>query len=157
VMMRAFGETGYLRELEAAYQAGEIRNYPLFPAGQLPGGRRYNEIEKRKRDYRTPEYPVAKVERHGRARPIGMRAVNNWWHEAEDLAGVPHIDGRGPYGSRRGGVDEAKRQHISREGLMAHGGWSDTQVPDNIYAEEENRAGRAEARRVRAKIRGEEE
>jgi hypothetical protein len=44
---------------------------------------------------------------------------------------------------------------ISREGLMAHGGWTDTSVPDRIYADTEAGYARDEAARVRAQIRGE--
>src|SRR5581483_2181060 len=38
VLERALS-TGYLRELEAAYQRGELADYPLFPAGAMPGSR----------------------------------------------------------------------------------------------------------------------
>jgi hypothetical protein len=38
---------------------------------------------------------------------------------------------------RRAAVDAAKAAGISREGLQAHGGWSDTQMPDRIYADQE--------------------
>ena len=65
------------------------------------------------------------------------------------------MKGRGWYGVRRQAADEAKRQGISGEGLMQHGGWTDTQVPDAIYADQEAEYARAEAAAVRAEIRGE--
>ena len=39
--------------------------------------------------------------------------------------------------------------------LVAHGGWTDSQMPDRIYADQEADHARDEARDVRAKIRGE--
>jgi len=52
-------------------------------------------------------------------------------------------------------VDAAKKLGISREGLKAHGGWTDTQMPDRIYADQEADHAREEAKAVRARIRGE--
>jgi integrase len=127
--------TGYLRELERA--GGD---YPLFPSGQMPGGRSGK--------------PVA-VERHRAAKPIGPRIMLRWFIEAEELAKVPHLKGRAFYGVRRAGVDESKKGGISREGLMAAGGWSDSQVPDMIYSEEEALYAAKEAATHRARIRGE--
>ena len=76
--------------------------------------------------------------------------------EAERLAEVPHLEGRAAYGLRRAAVDAAKEAGISREGLQAHGGWTDSQIPDRVYADQQAGYARDEARRVRAKIRGEE-
>lgn len=130
-------ESGYLRDLERA-----LPDYPLFPAGQMPGGRSGRG--------------VATVERHGEAAPIDRTAIREWFHAAERLAGVPEVKGRGPYGLRRAAVDAAKDLGISREGLKAHGGWKDTQMPDLIYAEQESVKAREESRDVRMKLRGEE-
>jgi len=126
---------GYLKALEAA--SGD---FPLFPQGQMPGGR--------------SGAPVA-AERHRCAKPIGRRTALDWFHEAEQLAGVPHVEGRGWYGLRRAGVDAAKAAGISREGLKAHGGWTDAQMPDQVYAEQDTERARREAQSIRAKIRGE--
>jgi hypothetical protein len=70
---------------------------------------------------------------------------------------VPHIHGRGGRGLRRGGVDGAKREKISREALKNFGGWNSTEVADAVYAEQEQEYAAEEAARVRAKIRGETE
>jgi integrase len=130
---------GYLRLLE-----GASADYPLFPAGPLPGGR-------------TMKDPKATVARHATAAAIGRDVVDGWFHEAERLAGVPVVKGRAAYGLRRAAVDAAKEAGISREGLQAHGGWKDTQMPDRIYADQQMDYARDEAKAVRAKIRGEAE
>lgn len=148
------GARGYLGELEAAHQAGALADYPLFPAGKLPGGtawRRGGRVTK------GLAHPVATLARFRAARPIDRGTLDDWFREAERLAGIPHIPGRGAYGSRRTNVDEGKKRGISREGLKAWGGWSDTQVPDAIYAEQEQEYASEEAARLRAEIRGEEE
>jgi integrase len=127
---------GYLKPLEAA-----CMDYPLFPAGQMPGGR--------------SGHPKAVPERHGQAKPVGRRWILAEFRTAERLAGVPHVEGRAAYGLRRAAVDGVKALGISREGLQAHGGWQDTQIPDRIYAEQEQRYARAEAARLRAVLRAE--
>lgn len=132
---------GYLSALEAAYQAGELADYPLFPNGQMPGGRKGT--------------PVATLERHATAGLLSRRAMEMWFREAERIAGVPPVRGRVFYGLRRAAVDAAKSKKISREGLQQSGGWSDSQIPDSIYADSEADYAREEAREVRAKIRGE--
>jgi hypothetical protein len=134
---------GYLVRLEAAYQAGTLADYPLFPNGQLPGGRRGE--------------PVATVERHATAGFLSPRTLGVWFREAEDLAEVPHVEGRLFYGARRVAVDGAKNRQVSRDALKELGGWADTQIPDTIYADAESAHFREEARRARESIRGEED
>jgi hypothetical protein len=63
---------GYLRELERA-----VADYPLFPAGQLPGGRSGK--------------PCATVARHAAAPSLNRATLDGWFHEAEDLAEVPKL------------------------------------------------------------------
>ncbi len=126
----ALAGDGYLAPLEAA--GGD---YPLFPSGKLSKGQA--------------------IERHREAKPVHRRTVGTWWAAAEAAAKIPHQVGRGAYGGRRVSVDEAKARGISREGLMAAGGWTDSQVPDQIYADQDAEYARAEARRVRANVRGE--
>jgi integrase len=128
---------GYLRELER-----HCPDYPLFPAGQLPGGRKMED-------------PVATVARHATAPALSRSVIDGWFHEAERVAEVPTVAGRAAYGLRRAAVDAVKAAHISREGLQAHGGWADTQMPDRIYADQQMGYAQDEARDARAKIRGE--
>lgn len=133
-LQRAFA--GYLRELE-----GARADYPLFPQGQMPGGRKGE--------------PVADPERHGSAAPLDRATIRKWFLACEERAGVPHMPRRGTYGVRRLAVDEYKRRGISREGLMSAGGWSDSQIPDAVYADQEASYAADEAAKLRAEMRGE--
>jgi integrase len=144
--------TGYLRVLEGARRSvtvdrdensitiNEPGTYPLFPATQLTGGRSGD--------------PRAE-ERHRTAKSVNRRTLQAWFKEAEALAKIPHQPGRSTYGLRRAAVDAAKAEGISREGLKEHGGWTDSQMPDQVYADQESERAREEARDVRARIRGE--
>lgn len=134
---------GYLRELEK-----EAADFPLFPSGSLIGAR---PKDPSKAD------PHATVHKHLNAQSLGKDVLDGWFAEAERVAEVPHVRGRGPYGIKRQAVDAAKAFGISREGLQRLGGWTDTQMPDRIYADQEAGYARDEARDVRAKIRGETE
>lgn len=127
--------TGYLRTLEES--GGD---YPLFPGGQLQGGR---------------VGPGQATEQHRSADPVTNRGVRAWWAEAERLAGIEHLPGRGWYGARRIAVDLAKQGRISREGLQASGGWSDSSIPDQIYADQAMEYAQEEAMEARAAMRGE--
>ena len=136
--MRAWlaAKRSYLAVLNA------LPDYLLFPRGQMPGGRSGNAR--------------ATVERHGiNAKPIGGTAIRKWFKKAEKLAKIRHVRGRGAYGLRRVAVDAAKERQISREGLKAFGGWTDTQVPDMVYAEVDAQHARDEAAEIRAQMRGE--
>jgi len=135
-VQRALGPGGYLHPFEAQ---GEP-DYPLFPQGQLAGGRK-------------GQPRVA--DRHLAAGPMNGRTLQDWFGQAEKLAGVPHVWGRGAYGLRRVAVDAASDAGISPHGLKEHGGWSDTQVPDQIYRDQEAESAREEAKGIRARIRGE--
>lgn len=135
-------ERGYLRRLEAAFRAGTLADYRLFPAGPLRGGRLMKD-------------PVALVETHALGQPIAKTALLDWFHDAERAAGVTPVPGRAFYGIRRGGVDDVLLQKISKHGLKHFGGWSDTQIPDTVYADQEARGHLEEARDARARFRGE--
>lgn len=132
---------GYLRKIE-----GQLADYPLFPAGEVHGW-----IVKGERG--IPYTDKKNAEKGSMTRAT----LDDWFHAAERLAEVPVIKGRAAYGLRRQSVDTAKALKISREGLQRLGGWSDTQMPDQIYADEKADYARDEARDARAKIRGETE
>jgi integrase len=129
--------TGYLRELERI-----APDYPLFPAGQMPGGRKGDDAHA--------------VARHLEAEPVNRKTIHEWFHAAEVVAKVPSVAGRAAYGVKRAAVDAVKAAGISREGLMAHAGWTDTQMADRVYADQQAEHARHEAAAMRAKIRGEE-
>ena len=136
VVRRALS-TGYLSRIETM-----AADYPLFPGLQLEHGRKGLD-------------PKA-VERHVNASPVNAkRTLRGWFDRAEQLAGVPHIKGRGAYGLRRQAVDAALAEDISAGALQQAGGWTNSKVPQEIYREQERVADRREARDVRAKIRGE--
>lgn len=139
---------GYLDACEERWLAERI-DYPLFPSGrlvrreQLPGHRMTRDTQ-----------------RLGRRRRGRVFLTKTWilrnFHLAELAAGIDKIEGRGAYGLRRVNVDAANLEGISLQGLKATGGWSSTKMPNEIYAEQENKRGREEARTVRAKTRGEQ-
>lgn len=150
--------TGYLRLLEAAYMAHEIEDYPLFPGGQMPGSRAHLFRKQKNGAARSPHgpaAPTATVERHANAAPVLTRTIRDWFHEAEDLAGVEQVPGRASYGLRRVAVDAALGFGISEDGMQEHGGWLDAQTPNAIYKDQNKSAARKEARDIRARIRGE--
>lgn len=130
----------WLAGLEAAYQAGTITDYPLFPGGRLP---------------MREGAPVTRADHATRAPLLAGHTLRLWLRDTEAKAKVAYVEGRGWYGLRRAAVDAAKAAGISREGLQQHGGWSDTQVPDRIYADQQQSYAATEAAEIRAKIRGE--
>lgn len=135
---------GYLRLYEARYQASGD-DYPLFPAGRLV----------RHKFDGMPTAVPATASANDRVVCTDTRTLRDWFEAAEDKAEVTHLTGRGWYGMRRRAVDEFKRLGGSKDALKAHGGWTDTTVPDMIYADQEADAPRREAREIRARIRGE--
>lgn len=140
---------GYLAECEAAYQA-DGTDYLLFPGGPLRGLRR-------QRQGKTATVRVGVGART--TRPVSRKWIADRFREAEAAARVDgkpvaHVPGRGPYGARRQAVDTANDLKVSAKGLQSLGGWTDVTTPQRIYAEQENLAGRAEARAIREQIRG---
>jgi hypothetical protein len=133
---------GYLRALETKHRDEGV-DYPLFAGGRLFDRRGGSP-------YVRGSDPKSKV-------PISRAAISHRWDLIEFMAGITHKPGRGAYGIRRGGVDDALDQNISEHGLKAFGGWTTPDMPRRVYAERENKGGRAEARAARANFRGEAE
>ncbi len=127
-------EKGYLRALEQ-----QAIDYPLFPARKL----------------RKAKDGVLEARLDRDHQPIGRRAVGDWWNEAERLAGIPHVPGRAAYGVRRVAVDGFIDLGISEEGLQNAGGWDNSQMPKEVYAERGRVKHRKEATAKRALLRGE--
>lgn len=126
---------GYLREFEAAGGS-----YHLFPGGRMIG--------KKGGD------PVARQTIRG-LQHINENTIRDWYWEAETLAGILRVKGRGVYGVRRAAVDHALKGKISQQGLKSLGGWSSDEMPRRVYADQENKNGRREAATSRASFRGE--
>lgn len=136
----ALSPAGYLGTLEAAFQK-KGADYLLFPGGKMTS-------------YRVAQRSFGKGARLGA--PLNRRTIGKHFRDAETLAKVKHVDGRGPYGLRRQNVDAALAEGVSELGLKAAGGWASMKIPTEIYAEKSNVIGRAEAMRIRTKTRGEE-
>lgn len=129
-------EKGYLRALET-----QVADYPLFPSRRL---------------WKAPDgIWVARTDRE--LQPVGRRCVGGWWNEAERLAEIPHVRGRACYGVRRVAVDGFMDLGISEEGLQSAGGWDNSQMPKEVYAEKGRVKHRKEAMAKRALLRGEVE
>lgn len=137
---------GYLARVEARYQAKELADYRLFPSGYVVG--RVGML--RGKETKLSLADTVRFDRH--VTPSWLR---KGWRRAEERAGIAHELGRSTYGQRRLAVDQAAAAGLSPSGIQATGGWSDTKMPLTVYAEQENRAGRREARPVRAKMLGE--
>ena len=145
-------ERGYLRRLEQT-QA----DYPLFPAGQLRGGWKGEDPVALEATLRRATRADTEKSRGALdAVHVGRRTINAWFHDAERAAGIDPVPGRAAYGLKRAAVDAVKQAGISREGLMAHAGWTDTQMADQVYADQAAEWAREEAAKHRAKLRGEE-
>ena len=136
---------GYLARMEKS-----CADYPLFPGVKLRHAAikidgKYKRAGELYMDPRTMEH----------AAPVTGTGIRKWFRATEIACGIPHMKGRGAYGVRRVAVDAVKAAGISREGLKSHGGWSSTQIPDAIYADQDAEYAREEAREKRAEIRGE--
>lgn len=131
---------GHLRVFEESFQR-DGTDYPLFPGGLLYG--------------RAAGDPHVSGRDPDSLRPMGRAMVSKYWDGIEYLVGITHVRGRGPYGIRRAAVDEAEAQHLSEAGLQALGGWTTPDVPRRIYRDKANKAGRSEAKKLRAHIRQE--
>lgn len=128
--------TGYLSRLER-----ERADYPLFPAGQLKGARKYGA-------------GMADATNADKG-PVSRRPLGYWLTDAEHLAGIEHVPGRLAYGIRRVATDGAIDLEVSADTLKAHGGWADTQIPDRIYRERQSLIAARKAADARSQIRGE--
>lgn len=135
--------TGFLRLLEAGYQAGRVTDYPLFPSGPLRGRRK------------AVDQATANVDQVA-ATPCTMTAVRIWFKQAVVLAGLPVVKGLGTYGIKRAAVDFGKKEKLSRDELAKLGGWKDPQMADRVYADEEALEAATGAARARLAMRGEE-
>jgi hypothetical protein len=123
---------GYLSECEAAYHRGELRDYPLIPAGRLVRGKAWPSSD---------------------AQPWTRAAAGEAFHEFEIIAGVQPLKGRGWYGIRRITTDAAREFTSDEAVLDAIGGWQDSRTRRSIYEDMENERVRQAAMQVRRKTR----
>lgn len=124
---------GYLSDLEAAYQAGEIDDYALFPAGRL-------------------RQDKAVVERC--CKPALGESLIEWLHELERVVGVKNVKGRGWHGLRREGSERYEPATADERVKDQLGGWKKgSKMRRSTYQEDENPEVMEEASRLRAKFR----
>jgi hypothetical protein len=130
--------SGYLADLEAAYQAGGD-DYYLIPGGKL-------------RTVHTRRGPRKRVPVERGGAPWGRTALRRaWWH-LEELAKVEHREWRKWYGLRRIGTDLGEDIESDERVLNVMGGWTDSATRRKY--QEKGRTDVAErARRVRERIR----
>lgn len=129
--------TGYLRELEAAYQAGELADYPLFP-----GARLRDKAEK-----------VVGLRQGGSLRCADATVITEWLRDAEALAKVEHVRGRGYHGIRRS-VSDLLLEELGLDGLTVAMGWSTRNTPEQIYVDRRRMPDRVRAREAMERKRG---
>lgn len=125
--------SGYLRDAEAAYREGRIKDYYLFPAGRLKGGR-------------------ALVERATK-QPLGSTAIRDMFRALEKTAGVDHQPGRSFYGLRRQATDLAPEFEQDARVLNRLTGHLDSATRERIYQDPQNEVVRARAARARRQMR----
>lgn len=103
---------GYLSDLELRWRLGGA-DYPLIPGGHIPR---------------------SGVIRPGKVRPVSNMTLAKWLREAEEAAGVDHVERRGWHGVRRAWADyTAARSDIDT--VTVAGAWSDSEMPERIYVE----------------------
>lgn len=106
-VIREAMQRGYLKDLEAAYQAGILKDYHLCPGGSFARNR-------------------AQVKNAFRC--ISNRTVRKYWLELEELAGVEHVEGRGWYGQRRAASDHAEDIESDERVNNQIGGWTSSEM-----------------------------
>lgn len=116
--------SGYLADLEAAHQAGEVEDYYLFPHGRL----------------RTVVGPRGRRVRRAQVKNAGAHLerthLRKLWHDLEDAAGVPNVKGRGWYGMRRRQSDDAEDVVKDERVLNRLGGWANSETRRRYQAED---------------------
>jgi integrase len=106
-------ESGYLRDLEAQYQAHGA-DFPIFPGGI--GGLQAGQVA-----------PV------GVEASLNRRTALAWFTNLEAKAGVKHGAKRAFHGFPRRAVDVLVKLGATPAQIQAAGGWSSIQIPMEIY------------------------
>lgn len=123
--------SGYLCDLEAAYQAGKLTDYQLITGGRLKKGR-------------------AQVKNADT--PWDTRRMNRAWLQFETAAEVEHVKSRAWYGTRRLQTDLAEDVTSDARALNLLGGWTHTETREG-YQDEGRRDVAVRAKDARALIR----
>ena len=129
----------YLVNYEAAWLAGELKDYYLFPGSRM---RMLDETGRRwTRRVRLDAKPLSRD---------GARAA---FQELERIARVPYVRGRGWYGLRRIAADMAETETTDDRVKDRLGGWKDSETRKQIYQDRETDRLRVEAASVRRRMR----
>jgi hypothetical protein len=131
---------GYLSKYEAAYEAGVIKDYPLFPGARMR--RTKNDV--------GPRRPCRL---RTNVKPMNRTGARVAFHELERIAGVNVIHGRAWYGLRRVATDMAETLTQDERVKNAIGGWRDSETRRRIYMDRESEEVRARAADVRRRMR----
>ena len=130
---------GYLANYEAAWQAGEIEDFYLFPGSRMrmldDTGRRFTR--------RVRE----------QVKPLSRDGARKAFQELEEIAGVEHRPGRGWYGLRRIATDLAETATTDDRVKDRLGGWQHSETRKHIYQDRETDQLRAAAAGVRRQLR----
>ena len=130
---------GYLANYEAAWRAGQIDDYHLFPGSRMrmldQAGRRWT------RRVRSDVKPLSRD---------GARIA---FKDLEAIAKVDHVEGRGWYGLRRIAADLAESATTDDRVKDRLGGWQNSETRKQIYQDRHTDALRVEAANVRRALR----
>lgn len=123
---------GYLSDYESLYRAGEIADYPLFPANRFRKGK-------------------AKVS--ASPQPLTRDAALKMFRELERVAGVETVKGRGWYGYRRAATDLAEDVEQDERVLNSITGHRDSTTRRLVYQDRERPEVLNKAAETRARLR----
>ncbi len=141
---------GYLRDLEAAYQAGLREDYPMFPQGKIaydvPPSRWPKKAAPGERPSRRARVTVGNE-------PLGKRNLTKMFHELEVVAGVTPMPGRGWYGIRRKASDVYEDYESDERILNDQTGHSSSETRRKMYQEREREEIRARSAQTRRRVR----
>jgi len=123
---------GYLLDYEALWQAGKIKDYPLFPAGRFKKGKA-----------KVVEAP----------RPLTRDAALGMFHDLERIAQVTPVPGRGWYGVRRIAADAAEDVEKDERVLNSITGHRDSTTRRLVYQDRERPTVLNKAAETRERVR----
>jgi hypothetical protein len=124
---------GYLSELEAAYRAGDIPDYALFPSGRLAAGKAV----------------IARAAQH-----MWDTTLIGMVHDLERIAGVKPEKGRAWHGIRRAFSDMYEPLTTDERVKDQLGGWAPgSDMRRSTYEEQEAAGVLADASKLRGKVK----
>jgi hypothetical protein len=143
--------SGYLKNLEEAYQQGMRADYPVFPAGRLRYDVAPSRVPRRKK--RPTLVPTRRAKLSTASTPIGKWALNSYFHGLERLAGVEPVEGRGWYGIRRRAADVYEDYEKDERVLNDQTGHKKSETRREVYQERERELIRAKSAETRRRVR----